>query len=88
MKLSNLLLVLNAAKLSCMPEEDPEVVLCFEPSVFDEGFDWRSTEGISDVRMVHDWPLPGNSVVTHEGERPSRVVIFYDNHFNLDSSKE
>jgi hypothetical protein len=47
-----------------------------------------ATEGISDVRMASEWPLPGESMIVHEGEKPSKVVIFYDNHFALESSKE
>lgn len=68
---------------------DPEVALCFESSVYNEGFDWKSTEGISDIRLVSDWALPGESVITNETEKSVKFVIFYDNHFNLaDSSIE
>jgi hypothetical protein len=49
---------------------------------------WESTEGISDVRMASEWPLPGESMIVHEGEKPSKVIIFYDNHFALESAKE
>jgi hypothetical protein len=87
MKLSELIHVLNKANVT-VGGEDPEVALCFEPSTLEEGFDWTSTEGISDVRLVSDWPLPGKSLVVEEHEKPSKLVIFYDNHFNLDSSKE
>jgi hypothetical protein len=34
------------------------------------------------------WPLPGESMIVHEGEKPSKVIIFYDNHFALESAKE
>ena len=53
----------------------------------DEGFDEQHTEGISDIRLIDDWPLPGNSLVNYEGEKPKKLVIFYDNHFKLDSAK-
>lgn len=86
MKLSELIQVLRAADLT-IKDEDPEVVLCFEPSVMEDGFSWDSTEGISDVRVVPEWPLPGESMLVEEHEKPAKVVIFYDNHFNLDSSK-
>ena len=86
MKLSQLIQALRDANLA-VPSDDPEVVLCFEPTALGEGFDWEHTEGISDVRVAPQWPLPGNSMIVHEGEKTSKVVIFYDNHFNLDSAK-
>jgi hypothetical protein len=58
------------------------------PALLEEGFDWEATEGISDVRMASEWPLPGESMIVHEGEKPSKVIIFYDNHFALESAKE
>jgi hypothetical protein len=63
--------------------------LAFEPcTALEEGFDWEHTEGIADVRVASEWPLPGESMIVHEGEKPSKVIIFYDNHFNLDSAQE
>ena len=64
------------------------MVLAFEPYTLEEGFDWEQTEGIADVRVASEWPLPGESMIVHEGEKPSKVIIFYDNHFALDSAKE
>ena len=87
MKLSQLIQALRDANLA-VPIDDPEVVLCFEPTALEEGFDWEHTEGISDVRVAPQWPLPGNSMIVHESEKTSKVVIFYDNHFNLDGAKE
>ena len=87
MKLSQLISALQQA-YAPDPTADPEVVLCFEPTALEEGFNWEHTEGISDVRMASQWPLPGKSMIVHEGEKPSKVIIFYDNHFNLDSAKE
>ena len=86
MKLSQLIQALRDANLA-VPSDDPEVVLCFEPTALEEGFDWEHTEGISDVRVAPQWPLPGNSTIVHEGEKTSKVIIFYDNYFNLDSAK-
>ena len=54
----------------------------------DEGYDEKCTEGISDIRLVDDWPLPGTSLVNYEGQKPQKLVIFYDNHYKLDSSIE
>ena len=87
MKLSQLITALTAAQRNA-DGLDPEVVLCFEPCVLEEGFDWESTEGISDVRMASEWPLPGESMIALEGEKSSKVTIFYANHFNLDCVKE
>jgi hypothetical protein len=87
MKLSALISALQQAYVSAK-DEDPEAVVCFEPTALEEGFDWEHTEGISDVRVAPQWPLPGESMIVLEGEKPSKVIIFYDNHFNLDSSKE
>jgi hypothetical protein len=87
MKLSTLIHALQQAYVSA-PNDNPEVVVCFEPTALEEGFDWEHTEGIADVRVASEWPLPGESVIVPEGEKASKVIIFYDNHFNLDSSKE
>jgi hypothetical protein len=89
MKLSKLIdtLLLAQASLSDNDDNDPEVALCFEPSALEEGFDWEHTEGIADVRVASEWPLPGESMIVPEGEKPSKVIIFYDNYFNLDSAK-
>lgn len=85
MKLSQLIQALRDADR--IIEDDPEVVLCFEPGTMEEGFSWDHTEGISDVRVAPEWPLPGESMLVKEHEKPSKVVIFYDNHFNLESAK-
>ena len=87
MKLSQLISALQLADIAA-PNDDPDVVVCFEPTALEEGFDWEHTEGISDVRVAPQWPLPGESMIVHEGEKPSKVIIFYDNHFALDSAKE
>jgi hypothetical protein len=86
MKLSQLISALQQVRT--VPTADPEVVVCFEPTALEEGFDWEHTEGISDVRVAPQWPLPGESMMVHEGEKASKVIIFYDNHFALDSAKE
>lgn len=85
MKLNQLIELLNKAQAQAGPEA--EVLLCFEPAAIEDGFDEQNTEGISDVRLIDDWPLPGSSLVTYEGEKRKKLVIFYDNHFALDSSK-
>ena len=68
--------------------QDAEVLLHYEKSAMEDGFSRASSEGISDIRLIDDWALPGKSLVTDEGPLPKKLVIFYDNHFNLDSSTE
>jgi len=86
MKLSELIELLNKALAETGP--DTPVLLCFEEGAMDEGYDEDCTEGISDVRLIDDWPLPGKSLVTDEGQKPQKLVLFYDNHYKLDSSIE
>ena len=84
MKISELIKALQTAYM--MDHEDMEVVLCFEPAAMEEGFDWKTVEGIADVRVTRDWPLPGDSLVNHAEEITNKVVIMYDLIQNLDSS--
>jgi hypothetical protein len=84
--LIELIELLHKAQIQAGPSAP--VLLCFEPGAMENGYDEKATEGISDVRLVDDWPLPGKSLVTHEGDKPQKLVLFYDNHHNLDSSTE
>ena len=84
MKISELINALQTAYI--MDHEDMEVVLCFEPAVMEEGFDWKTVEGIADVRVTRDWPLPGDSLINHEEKITNKVVIMYDLIQNLDSA--
>lgn len=84
MNVSELREILAKAETQYGP--DMPILLCFEEAAIDEGYEESSTEGISDVRIVEDWPLPGTSLTTYEGEKPKKLVIFYDNHYKLDSS--
>ncbi len=86
MKLSELIELLNKAQVQIGP--DAPVLLCYEEAVLEEGYDESCTEGISDIRLVEDWPLPGKSLSVYEGNKKQKVVIFYDNHYKLDSSIE
>jgi hypothetical protein len=85
MQLKVLIDILNKARVEA--GDEAEVFLCFEETALDEGYDEDSTEGISDVRLLEDWPLPGKSLCFSEGEKAQKVVIFYDNHYKLDSAK-
>jgi hypothetical protein len=65
---------------------DAPFLLYWEPGALEEGFEPSCVEGITDIRLVSDWPLPGESIVTHEGQHPLKVIAFYDNASSLDSS--
>jgi hypothetical protein len=84
MKISQLIEALQAAYI--MDHEDMEVVLCFEEGAMDEGFDWGHVEGITDVRVTRDWPLPGDSLVNRAENVTNKVIIFYDLIQKMDSS--
>lgn len=86
MKISRLIDLLNKTQESCGPDAD--VLLCYEEGIYEDGYSEQNTEGISDIRLVNDWPLPGLSVITQECEIKQKVLILYDNHFKLDSSME
>jgi hypothetical protein len=85
MNLKALIDTLNKARIEA--GDEAEVFLCFEEAALDEGYDENSTEGISDIRLLEDWPLPGKSLCFSEGDKAQKVVIFYDNHYKLDSAK-
>jgi hypothetical protein len=87
MKLSELHRITTIAMRS-HAAQDAEVILHYEQSAMEDGFSRASSEGISDIRLIDDWALPGQSLVNDEGTKPQKLVIFYDNHFNLDSSTE
>lgn len=63
-------------------------LLYSEPYTFAQGFDPASAGGIADIRLVSDWPLPGESLCSYEGQHPLRVAAFYRDIDDLDSSTE
>ncbi len=63
-------------------------LLYSEPYTFAQGFDPASAGGIADIRLVSDWPLPGESLAAYEGQHPMQVVAFYRDIDELDSSTE
>ena len=71
------------------PFSEAKVVACTSGSIWDVGVDLRP-----DSPTRFQWfgevltPENGKSMIVPEGEKASKVIIFYDNHFNLDSSKE
>jgi hypothetical protein len=82
MKLSELIKTLVKCQAT-LGENDPEVLTCFEDlGPYREDFHLDQTEIISDIRTMHDWPLPGKSVLFVENEKPVKVIIFYRNDDN------
>lgn len=55
---------------------DVPVYLMEEDVVFMDGFDQRQYHGITDVRIIEDWSLPGESLIVQEPEKPIHAVIF------------
>lgn len=56
---------------------DVPVYLVEEEDVLANGFSEREYNGITDVRIVEDWPLPGESLIAQETEKPIRALIFH-----------
>lgn len=82
MKLSELIKALAKCQAT-LGENDPEVLTCFEDlGPYREDFHLDQTEIISDIRTMHDWPLPGESILFVENEKPAKVIIFYRNDDN------
>lgn len=86
MNIAQLIGLLNKAFVETGP--DAPVLLCYEETAMSEGYCETDTEGVSDVRLIDDWPLPGKSLAAYEGKKPQKVVIFYDNHYKLNDSSE
>jgi hypothetical protein len=86
MKLGEITEILNKALAKYGP--DTEFALCWEEGAMTEGYSETFLDGITDVRFISDWPLPGTSLVVYEGQPPGKVVAFYGNLDKLDSSTE
>jgi hypothetical protein len=84
MKLAELIILLRKAELEV--GHDADVLLYCEPIAMEEGYDKAHAEGITDIRLVDDWPLPGESLLVQETEKSKKIVIFYDDHDKLSSS--
>lgn len=56
---------------------DTEVKILWEEGVISEKYDPEFLEEPTDVRVINDWPLPGDSLIT-KNENPSKMfVIMY-----------
>ena len=57
--------------------EDTEVKLLWEEGVISENYDPEYLEEPTDVRVINDWPLPGDSLI-NKAENPEKMfVIMY-----------
>ena len=73
MKVSELLSALdNYLRIN----EDCEIVTYCESMIFDDGFHENFCEPITDLRIVNDWPLPGDSLITIEAPQ-KKLILFY-----------
>jgi hypothetical protein len=56
---------------------DTEVKILWEEGVISENYDPECLEEPTDVRVINDWPLPGDSLIT-KNENPNKMfVIMY-----------
>ena len=68
-------------KLACeeflLVHGDTEVKILWEEVVISENYDPEYLEEPTDVRVINDWPLPGDSLIT-KNENPDKMfVIMY-----------
>lgn len=82
MKASDLLVRLRAYLAE---HEDCDVKLYSEQSAFEEAFDFKHSEVVTDVRVVNDWPLPGESLIVGDTENPGKYLVLFYNSENVGS---
>ena len=68
-------------KLACeeflLEHADTEVKILWEEGVLSENYSPEFLEDPTDVRIISDWPLPGESIV-NKAENPEKMfVIMY-----------
>jgi hypothetical protein len=56
---------------------DADVKILWEEGVITEGFNAGSMEDPTDVRIINDWPLPGDSLIVRNEESNIHFVIMY-----------
>jgi hypothetical protein len=67
---------------------DVPVVIIDEESCLEEGFNNCVYHGVSDVRIIPNWPLPGDSIMHNEGEQKVSFAIFERHISELSSSDD
>jgi hypothetical protein len=72
-------------KLACedflLEHADTEVKLLWEEGVISENYDPEYLEDPTDVRVINDWPLPGDSLIT-KNESPSKMFVIMYGEYN------
>jgi hypothetical protein len=72
-------------KLACedflLEHADTEVKLLWEEGVISENYDPECLEDPTDVRVINDWPLPGDSIIT-KNESPSKMFVIMYGEYN------
>jgi len=75
-------------KLACkdflLEHADTEVKLLWEEGVISENYDPECLEDPTDVRVINDWPLPGDSLIT-KNESPSKMFVIMYGEYNPSS---
>jgi hypothetical protein len=68
-------------KLACeeflVEHPDTEVNVLWEEGVFSDNYDAKHLEETTDVRVINDWPLPGDSLITKNEDPRKMFVIMY-----------
>lgn len=72
-------------KLACedflLEHADTEVKLLWEEGVISENYHPEFLEDPTDVRVINDWPLPGDSLIT-KNESPSKMFVIMYGEYN------
>ena len=72
-------------KIACMEfllvHEDTEVKILWEEGVISQNYDPEYLEEPTDVRVINDWPLPGDSLIT-KNENPDKMFVIMYGEYN------
>ena len=72
-------------KIACMEfllvHEDTEVKILWEEGVISQNYDPEYLEEPTDVRVINDWPLPGDSLIT-KNENPGKMFVIMYGEYN------
>ena len=60
---------------------DTEVKILWEEGVFSDNYDPQYLEDPTDVRIINDWPLPGESLV-NKAENPEKMFVIMYGEYN------
>lgn len=60
---------------------DTEVKILWEEGVISDNYDPQYLEDPTDVRIISDWPLPGESLV-NKAENPEKMFVIMYGEYN------